>query len=206
MQTSLRSTMMIAFQCTSLMTLLTVLLPTSGICAQSKERSKAAELKSVEMRVTGAKLSYVPVDISPRRRNTRSEVTLLKKATALLSTTRVLTYRRKALPRNAYRLTLERKDAKSWFVLFWPEDTKGKSKSSGKPRQVADKSKGGKAGDKDQLEPRPALRLPLSLAIVPSEDHRMVFALKSIEKGKRIRIIIRAGSTQLKAALRLKTD
>ena len=208
MYTSLRCTMIIAVQCTSLMTalLLTVLLPTSGICAQSRESSEAAGPKAVEMKVTGAKLSYVPVDISPRRRNARSEVNLLKKATALFSTRKVLTYRRKELPRKTYRLTLERKDAKSWFVLFWPEDTKGKNKSGGKRRRAADKNEGGKAGGKDRLEPRPAFRLPLSLATVPSEDHRMVFELKSVEKGKRIRIVVRAGSTQLRAALRLKTD
>ena len=61
-------------------------------------------------------------------------------------------------------------------------------------------------GDEDRLQPRPALRLPLSIATVSSEDHRMVFTLKSIEKGKRIRIVVRAGSTQLRVALRLKMD
>ncbi len=208
MHTFLRATTLITVQCTSFMAalLLPVLLPTSAICAQSKESSGTAGPKAVEMKVAGARLSYIPVDISPRRRNARSEVILLKKATALFSTSKVLTYRRKELPRTTYRLTLERKDAKSWFVLFWPEDRTAKSQAGGKPRGAADKSEGGKARDKDRLEPRPALRLPLSLATVSSEDHKMVFALKSIEKGKRIRIVVRAGSTQLRAALRWKTD
>ena len=203
MHASLRSRTIIAVQCTSLMT---ALLVANGICAETKESSGAAEPKAVEVTVTGARLSYVPVDISPRRRNARSEANLLKKATAVFSTSKVLTYRRKELPRKTYRLTLERKDAKSWFVLFWLEDTKRTKKSGGKPRRAADENEGGKAGDKDRLKPQPALRVPLSLATVPSEDHRMVFELKPIEKGKRIQIVVRAGSTQLRGALRWKTD
>ncbi len=203
MHTFLRATTLITVQCTSFMA---ALLLTNGICAQSKESSEAAGPKAVEMKVAGARLSYVPMDISPRRRNARSEVVLLKKATALFSASRVLTYRRKELPRKNYRLTVERKDAKSWFILFWPEDTPAKSQAGGKPRGAADKNEDGKAKNKDRLEPRPVLRLPLSLATVPREDHRMVFALKSVEKGKRLRITVRAGGTQLSAALRWKTD
>jgi hypothetical protein len=202
MHTSLRLTMIIAVQCTTLMS---VPYPVSAIHAQSKESSGVAA-KAVETKVTGARLSYVPVDISPRRRNARSEANLLKKASARISTSKILTYRRRELPRRTYRLTLERKDAKSWFVLFWPEDTTVKNKTGDKPRGAADKSGGEKAGNKSRRERRAAMRLPLSLATVRSEDHRMVFALKSVDKGKRIRIVVRAGSTQLSTALRLKTD
>ena len=190
------------------------LLAVRQLLSQTPAEVAKVDNPAVEVKVEGALLRYVPREIPIAQRTPRGEIDVIESAVATLKVGTPVAFRRVRLPAGEYGLQVAVEDGKNHYLVLEPkpspEESQKKGPASGKNDQKIerrDTDNAPKALEKSAGSPprngesEPAkIRVPLSLSPIQSSKDALSFDLKLARKGSRLRVILRAGSTEARTS------